>query len=401
MMMRMVAFLIDGLVLISVIIRRACVLARFHAQCMSFILGSLVLAVIISAFGSFAFRFKLLLFYRTLTFALPPWAISYSWALKGIAIMSIGLFSAFGIWCFHMVRHLVVRPRGKHRPYTEVSLLCGFGALSALLALLHDIIVDSPELRAKESLSLLACILLYLAHTLRCWALLLLSVWQPGTGTHRIRGRLPLPKSKASYWQRVSNRQLRAMEEEERQKQLERGLEAQDTPGSRQATALNNTVSNDRSRAENGSNIKKGLGIAAVLALFARPFRRNNKPQPRPLTINTQASPLPMSNNTPVSPFTPPAPPLPFPPRQRRPSYWSPQELHPPPMVRPMPPPMETNSALDRTAENTQATNSQSPQAPLSQPSLATGAPLNNNTRSTLQTQETNPFIAANDTATN
>jgi hypothetical protein len=56
--------------------------------------------------------------------------------------MSISLFTAFGkfiilispiyllccccttgIWCFHMVRHLVVRPQGKHRPYTEVSFM--------------------------------------------------------------------------------------------------------------------------------------------------------------------------------------------------------------------------------------------------------------------------------------
>ncbi|RKP23932.1 hypothetical protein SYNPS1DRAFT_30295 [Syncephalis pseudoplumigaleata] len=308
MMLRLVAFLIDGLVLLSVIIRRVCVLARFHAQCFSVVVGALILTVLISAFGSFAFGFKLIFLYRIPDFTLPDWAISFRWALKGIAIMSISLFTAFGVWCFHMMRQLVVRPRGKHRPYTE-----------------------------------------------------------PGTGTHRIRGQLPLPQPQASYWQRVTNRQLREMEEEERERQRQRDLEAQADRGhGSSAPGSGNADDNghDHSRASPSSqNAAKGLGMAGLLAALARPFRRNTKPStssttpplpssdaPRALTIETSRSSMSSISSGLSSPFTPPPAPLPFPPRRRRSSYWSPQELHPPPMARPMPA-IESNASSSTSEE--------------------------------------------------
>jgi hypothetical protein len=94
---------------------------------MSFLLGGLILAVLFSAFGSFAFRYQLMLFYRTVSLSLPSWAIPYSWALKGLAIMAIGLFSAFGkSTCEQSVRATNAIDRYLVFPYGETS--CGASA---------------------------------------------------------------------------------------------------------------------------------------------------------------------------------------------------------------------------------------------------------------------------------
>ncbi|RKP09165.1 hypothetical protein THASP1DRAFT_29045 [Thamnocephalis sphaerospora] len=344
-MLRLVAFVVDGLVLVSLLLRRVCTLIRFHTQCLALVLGSILITFIVGVFGGFAFQLKLTMLLRTLHAALPAWTVSLNWTLRAITITCISLFSALGIWCFHVARHLIVRPQGKHRPYKEVSIVCGVGALSMLFALLHDLLKEIPDVMAKASSSMIVCLLLYLAHTMRCWLLLLLAVWQPGSGTHHVRARLPLPMPRATRWQHVSKKQMREMEQEDREHMERTHALEQGEPESSRAQPQDNA---NRGRA--------ALGTAAALAGLAALFGRKKKgKKDEPKQSPQLPASTPRGEDMAVRPPPPPQRRPPSPPLQSR-------------LVKPVRPAGNLNSESAHVPRSSPSPQQQPPQLPPIQP---------------------------------